>query len=109
MRKKRLYGPSRVQGLAGLHEEGDAVPAGVVDEEGGGGERRRDAAARHRRVVHVRRVRLPALAVPLVLTHHHVLQPQLPHRPQHFHLIKINRLHTFSSIYLIKKDVYSCS
>ncbi|BAS84675.1 Os03g0412850, partial [Oryza sativa Japonica Group] len=84
---QRLYGPSRVQGLAGLHEEGDAVPAGVVDEEGGGGERRRDAAARHRRVVHVRRVRLPALAVPLVLTHHHVLQPQLPHRPQHFHLL----------------------
>jgi hypothetical protein len=79
--------PSCVQRLACLHQERHTVPARVVDEERGGGEGGRDAALGHGGVVGVARVRLAALGVALVLAHHHVLELQLPHGPQHLHLL----------------------
>lgn len=79
--------PSAMEGLAGLHQEGDAVPPGIVDEEGGGGERRREAVLRHRRVVGVGRISSTALRVALVLAHHHIVKLQVLHRPKNLHLI----------------------
>lgn len=80
--------PSSVQCFAGFHQERHAVPPRVVDEESRGREGRGDAPLGHRRVVDVGGVRFPAFRVALVLPYHNIVQLQLPHRSQHFHLNK---------------------
>mmetsp|Transcript_9038 Transcript_9038/g.25336 ORF Transcript_9038/g.25336 Transcript_9038/m.25336 type:complete len:544 (-) Transcript_9038:129-1760(-) len=85
-------GQPAVEGLARLHEERDAVPAGVADVQRSGGEGRAQGVLRHRLVVEVPRQPHVAVLPPGVLPEDDVLEGDGPHGLEHFDLLRADVL-----------------